>query len=62
MDVRELGVLGEELVRLHVKLADRVDATGLRVIAVVDFLDAVSERNEANNVAVSPAVFSNPAR
>ena len=62
VDVRELEILDEELVRLHVKLADGVDATGLRVIAVVDFLDAVSERNEVNNVAVSPAVFSSPAR
>ncbi len=61
-DVRALGVLDEELVRLHVKLPDGVDATGLRIIAVVDFLDAVSERNETNNLAVSPAVFTRRER
>ena len=61
-EVRALGALDQELVELHWKLADGVDATGFRVIAVVDFLDAVSERNEANNLAVSPAVSSRRGR
>ena len=60
--MRALDALDGELVRLHLKLADGMDATGLRVIAVVDFLDAVSERKEANNLAVSPAVFTRRAR
>jgi uncharacterized delta-60 repeat protein len=57
-DVGALDTLAEEIVDLHLKLPDGADASGLRVIAVVDFFDSVSERNEANNVAVSPAVFS----
>jgi hypothetical protein len=49
---------GEEVkVKLNVKLPDGASAAGAFIIAVVDFFDDVSERNEANNIAVSPAVF-----
>ena len=57
-NVRSLDALAEQIVELQLKLPDGADAAGFRVIAVVDFFDSVSERNEANNVAVSPAVFS----
>jgi hypothetical protein len=35
-------------------LPEGIDAAGLVVIAVVDFFNDVAERNEKNNVAVSP--------
>jgi hypothetical protein len=43
---------------LNLKLPEGVSAAGAFIIAVVDFYDDVSERNEANNIAVSPSVSS----
>jgi uncharacterized delta-60 repeat protein len=56
-DVRALEAGDEDIVKLHLKLADGANASGLHVIAVVDFYDDVAERNEANNLAVSPVIF-----
>ena len=53
-----IQVMDEELVRLNVRLPEGIDAAGLVVIAVVDFFNDVAERNESNNVAVSPSVSS----
>ena len=61
-EVRALDALDEEVLPLHLKLPEGIDAAGLRVIAIVDFYDAVSERNEANNIAVSATVFSRRGR
>jgi len=57
-DVTTLELGGEELVRLNLRLPEGIDAAGLVVIAVVDFFNDVAERNETNNVAVSPPVSS----
>ncbi len=57
-NVRALDALAEQIVELQLKLPDGADATGFRVIAVVDFFDSRVRANEANNLAVSPAVFS----
>ena len=59
--VRALRAGREVEVELRVPLERRARAAGRFVIAVVDALDAVSERNEANNVAVSPPVSSRRA-
>ena len=56
--VKALELGGEELVRLNIRLPEGIDAAGLVVIAVVDFFNDVAERNETNNVAVSPPVSS----
>jgi uncharacterized delta-60 repeat protein len=56
-DVRALEAGDEDIVKLHLKLADGANASGLHVIAVVDFYDDVAERNETNNLAVSPVIF-----
>jgi hypothetical protein len=57
-EVRALRVGGEAIVRLNLKLTEGASAAGAFVIAVVDFYDNVAERNEANNIAVSPPVSS----
>ena len=49
---------GEAIVRFNLKLPEGASAAGAFIIAVVDFYDDVSERNEANNIAVSPSVSS----
>jgi uncharacterized delta-60 repeat protein len=59
--VKALEIAGEETVRLNVRLPEGFDAAGLVVIAVVDFFGDVPERNETNNVAVSPHVSSRRA-
>ena len=56
--VKTLELGGEELVRLNLRLPEGTDAAGLVVIAVVDFFNDVTERNETNNEAVSPPVSS----
>ena len=43
----------ERVVRLKVKLHGVDDVSGVFVIAVLDYLDNVPERNEENNVVVS---------
>ena len=48
---------GEEtIVKLKAKLPEGDDASGLYVIAVVDFYNDVAEVNEDNNLAVSAAL------
>jgi hypothetical protein len=47
-----------ELVPLNLRLPASIDAAWLVAIAVVDFFNEVAERNETNNVAVSPPVSS----
>ena len=58
--VPALGAGEESIVELKVKLErelpDGEDDAGFFVLAVVDFFDDVSERNETNNVAVSPPI------
>ena len=58
--VPALGVGEESIVELKVKLErelpDGQDDAGFFVLGVVDFFDDVAERNEANNVAVSPPI------
>lgn len=56
--VPALDAGGESIVRVNLKLPDGASAAGAFVIAVVDFYDDVPERNEANNIAVSPPVSS----
>ena len=56
--VPPLAVGGEVTVRLNLKLPEGVSVAGAFIIAVVDFYDDVSERNEENNIAVSPPVSS----
>jgi uncharacterized delta-60 repeat protein len=58
VSVKELALAGEETVRLNVRLPEGIDAAGFVVIAAVDFFNDVAERNETNNVAVSPPVSS----
>ena len=53
-----LGLGGEAIVRVNLKLPEGANAAGAFIIAVVDFYDDVSERNEANNIAVSPPILS----
>lgn len=53
-----LNVGGEAILRLNLKLPGGASAAGAFIIAVVDFYDDVSERNEANNIAVSRSVSS----
>ena len=53
-----LGLGGEAIVRVNLKLPEGANAAGAFIIAVVDFYDDVSERNEANNIAVSPPISS----
>jgi hypothetical protein len=48
LDAGETNVL-----RLNLKIPGVEDLSGSRVIAVLDFTDAVAERNEENNVVVS---------
>ena len=60
--VKALAVGAETIVRVNLKLPDGANAAGSFIIAVVDFYDDVAERNEANNVAVSPAILSGPER
>jgi len=60
--VPTLAVGEDTLVKLNLKLGDGADVAGLFLIASVDFYDDVSERNEANNVAVSPAIVSGSDR
>jgi uncharacterized delta-60 repeat protein len=57
-EVRALNAGADQIVKLKLKLPEGSDVAGFFVIAVVDFFDNVSERNEANNVAVSPAIVS----
>jgi hypothetical protein len=45
----------ERFINLNVRLPVS-DVSGAFVIAVVDYLNVVAERNEDNNVAVSPPV------
>jgi uncharacterized delta-60 repeat protein len=54
-DVQAQDPGDEQVVNLNIKLPVG-DAAGAFVIAVVDYLNDVPERNEDNNVAVSPAV------
>ena len=56
--VPALDVGGEAIVRVNLKLPEGASAAGAFIIAVVDFYDDVSERNEANNIAVSLSVSS----
>jgi hypothetical protein len=56
--VKTLELAGEEPVPLDLRLPASIDAAGLVVITVVDFFNDVAERNETNNVAVSPPVSS----
>jgi hypothetical protein len=56
--VPALDMGGEAIVRVNLKLPEGASAAGAFIIAVVDFYDDVSERNEANNIAVSPSVSS----
>ena len=60
--VKALEAGEETVVRMNLKVPDGASAAGSFIIAVVDFYDDVSERNEANNIAVSPAVLSGPDR
>lgn len=57
-EVSALDSGGDTNVRLNLKLPDGIDIAASFIIAVVDFFNDVSERNETNNVAVSPAVVS----
>ena len=54
--VLDLG--GDAVVKVNLKLPGGVKAAGSFIIAVVDFYDDVAERNEANNIAISPGVLS----
>ena len=54
-----LDVGGEAIARLNLKLPEGASVAGAFIIAVVDFYDDVSERNEANNIAVSPVKGDN---
>ncbi|MEI6085528.1 MAG: choice-of-anchor tandem repeat GloVer-containing protein [Verrucomicrobiota bacterium] len=47
-------------VKLSLKLPKGVDFTGRRILAVVDSQDDISESNEANNTAASPALPALP--
>ena len=47
-------------VKLNLKLPKGVDFTGRRILAVVDSQDDISESNEANNTAASPALPALP--
>jgi uncharacterized delta-60 repeat protein len=60
--VKALDVGAETIVRINLKVPDGANAAGSVIIAVVDFYDDVAERNETNNVAVSPAILSGPDR
>lgn len=60
--VKALEAGEETIVRVNLKLPDGANAAGSFIISVVDFYDDISERNEANNVAVSPAVLSSTDR
>jgi hypothetical protein len=60
--VKALAAGEENIVKLNLKLPDGASADGSFIIALVDFYDDVSERNEANNIAVSPEVSSSTDR
>jgi|SRR5688572_23165063 hypothetical protein len=60
--VKALEAGEETIVRVNLKLPDGANTSGSFIIAVVDFYDDISERNEANNVAVSPVVLSSTDR
>jgi len=44
----------ETIARVNLKLPDGENVAGPLISAVVDFYDDVSERDEANNIVVSP--------
>ena len=59
LTTREIPVLnaGEiTTIRLNLKIPDAQGLSGLRVIAVLDFTNAVAERNEENNIVASPPI------
>ena len=60
--MKALEAGAETIVRVNLKLPDGANAAGSFIIAVVDFYDDVAERNETNNIAVSPAILSGPDR
>lgn len=45
-----------KVLRVGLKILDVQDLSGWRVIAVLDFTDAVAERNEDNNIVASPPI------
>ena len=42
-----------KVLRFSVRVPEAEDVSGLRVIAVLDYIDIVAERNEENNIVVS---------